>query len=396
MSHTYHQPKPEFFDSKQFKGLTTLLLLGALAGAVMSVFGFFHDRSQFAYSWLFGFTYFFTLCAGSLFWILVHHAADAEWSVVVRRVLENVAALLPITALLFIPVLLCAPILFKWWTIPAGVDEVLDKKRGYLNIPFFLIRSGIYFLGLSTVALLLKSFSTKQDSTKNARYTVLSRRVTFPGIVVLGLSVTFGAFDWLMGLDYKWFSTMWGVYIFAGAAGSSMALLVLLVTWLRGQGFLKVVTREHYYIMGKLMLAFTVFWAYIGFSQYMLIWYSNIPEETSYFIRRNIESWNVLSTMLVIGRFFIPFPILLLQATKKSPKHLCMVAAWMVLMQLLDLYIVVLPMLHSTGFKPHLLDLLPLLTIGCVLAFVFLKRLGSHSLLAVGDPRLEQSLKLTN
>lgn len=395
-SHTYHPPKAEFFDVKQLKGLTTLLLLGIIVGGLASAYGFVYDRSQFAYSWLFGFTYFFTLCAGSLFWILVHHAADAEWSVVVRRVLENLAGLLPAVALSFIPVLICAPILFKWWNIAPGLDPLLDKKRGYLNIPFFVIRSAIYFIGLSAVALMLKRFSTKQDINGDARFTVLSRRLTFPGIVVFGLSLTFGAFDWLMGLDYKWFSTMWGVYIFAGAAGSSMSLLVLLVTWLRSRGYLQLITREHYFIMGKLMLAFTVFWAYIGFSQYMLIWYANIPEETSYFIRRNIESWNLLSTLLVIGRFFLPFPVLLLQATKKNPKYLCMVAVWILLMQLLDIYIVVMPMLHTAGFHFHIMDLLPLLTIGSLLGFLFLKKLGKHSLLAVRDPRMELSIKLTN
>ena len=144
------------------------------------------------------------------------------------------------------------------------------------------------------------------------------RKLGIAGIPIFALSLTFGAFDWLMGLDYNWVSTMWGVYIFAGAAGSSMSLLVLLVTWLRNKGYLKGVTLEHYHIMGKLMLAFCIFWAYIGFSQYMLIWYANIPEETEYFIRRNIASWHTLSTLLVVGRFFLPFPLLLLPVDQED------------------------------------------------------------------------------
>ncbi len=144
------------------------------------------------------------------------------------------------------------------------------------------------------------------------------RKLGIAGIPIFAFALTFSAFDWLMGLDYKWGSTMWGVYIFAGSAGSSMSLLVLLVTWLRSKGYLKGVTIEHYHIMGKLMLAFCIFWAYIGFSQYMLIWYANIPEETEYFIRRNIASWHALSTLLVVGRFFLPLPLLLLQWTKKT------------------------------------------------------------------------------
>ena len=154
-----------------------------------------------------------------------------------------------------------------------------------------------------------------------------------------------------MGLDYQWFSTMWGVYIFAGAALSSMCVLVLIVTALRGAGYLQqVVNLEHYHIMGKLMLSFTIFWAYIGFSQYMLIWYSNIPEETVYFLRRNTASWWYLSQFMVVGHFFVPFLLLLFQRAKKTPTFLCGMAVWILLMHMLDIYIVVLPACTSREF----------------------------------------------
>ena len=200
-----------------------------------------------------------------------------------------------------------------------------------------------------------------------------------------------------MGLDFHWFSTMWGVYIFAGSALSSICVLVLLVTALRRAGYLAgVVTLEHYHIMGKLMLAFTVFWAYIGFSQYMLIWYANIPEETVYFLRRNTGSWNTLNLILVIGHFFLPFVVLLFIGTKKKPLLLCAVAVWILLMHILDLYIIVLPSYHQAGFSPHWLDLVCLLAIGSTLAAVFMKRLGDAPLWPIKDPRLANSLKLKN
>ena len=238
--------------------------------------------------------------------------------------------------------------------------------------------------------------STKQDADGHPRYTITMRKLSFAGIPILAICMTFASVDWLMGLDYKWFSTMWGVYIFAGSAGSGMCLLVLLTTFLRSKGYLSFVTMEHYHIMGKLMLAFCVFWAYIGFDQYMLIWYANIPEETSYFIRRNVGSWNFWSTFLVVFRFFIPFPILLLQGIKKNPKYLCMVAGWILFMQMVDMYIVVMPMFHPKGFSPSLLDLLALIAIGAPLAFIFIKNLGKSSLFPVRDPRLANSIKLTN
>jgi len=166
---------------------------------------------------------------------------------------------------------------------------------------------------------------------------------------------------------------------------------------LRQAGYLKdVVTVEHYHIMGKWMLAFSIFWAYIGFGQYMLIWYANIPEETQFFITRNTESWWALSMLLVIGRFFIAFPILLLRSIKTHPHQLCIVAGWIVCMQMLDMYLVVLPSLHGTGVHISIWDLLSLIAIGATLGFVYLRLVPRTSLFPVRDPRLIESLKLVN
>jgi hypothetical protein len=311
--------------------------------------------------------------------------------------LENIAILLGVMALFFIPVLLLRHHLYEWMNTPAGHDPVLDTKRAYLNWDFFLIR-GIFFLVFFVISTqLLRRFSVRQDKDGNPRFTLLLRKVTFISLPLFAFCLTFGACDWLMSLNYKWFSTMWGVYIFAGAAGSSMSLLVLVITALRRAGYLKdVVTVEHYHIMGKWMLAFTVFWAYIGFSQYMLIWYANIPEETQYFLARNTESWWNLSLLLVVGRFFGPFAILLLQSIKKHPHQLCWMAGWIVCMQALDMYIIVLPALHGTGVHLSLWDFVPLIGMGATLAFVYLRVVGKTSLFPVRDPRLIESLKLVN
>src|SRR5205807_6866391 len=220
-------------------------------------------------------------------------------------------------------------------------------------------------------------FSVAQDRDGNPAYTLKMRKLAFTSLPLFGASLTFGAYDWLLGIDYHWFSTMWGVYIFAGAAGSSMSLLVLVITALRRAGYLKeIVTLEHYHIMGKWMLAFSVFWAYIGFSQYMLIWYANMPEETQYFIVRNTESWWALSMLLVFGRFFGPFAILLLRSIKKNPHQLCWMASWILAMQLLDIYIIVLPAMHGTGVHFSIWDLLAVVAIGATLAFAYLRAVG--------------------
>ncbi len=395
--HTAPMPEGEYFDSRRFTGLSTLLGLIAVVSLALCLVGAFVNPHQFSYSWLFAFAFFFTLCAGCFFWTIVHHATDADWSVVVRRQLENIAVLLGVLEVLFIPILLLRRHLYSWMDIPPGHEAILDSKRAYLNFHWFFIRTIIFFGFWIVASQLLRRFSARQDKDGNPLFTIRMRRLSFISLPLFALCLTFGAVDWMMSLNYRWYSTMFGVYIFAGTAGSSMALLVLVITALRQAGYLKgIVTHEHYHIMGKWMLAFCVFWAYIGFSQYMLIWYANIPEETSYFIRRNIGSWNAMSLFLVIGRFFVPFFFLLLQATKKNPKYLCMVGGWLVFMQLLDIYIIVMPMLHQAGFAPHILDLCALLAIGPLLGFLFLKRLGQQSLFPIRDPRLPESLRLTN
>ena len=279
--------------------------------------------------------------------------------------------------------------------IPPGHEHLLDSKRAYLNWDFFLGRAVLFLGFFAAAALALRRFSVRQDKDGNPRFTIWMRKVAFISLPMFALCLTFGAFDWLMSLNYTWFSTMFGVYIFAGAAGSSMSLLVLVITALRQAGYLKdVVTLEHYHIMGKWMLAFAVFWAYIGFGQYMLIWYANIPEETQFFITRNTESWWALSMLLVIGRFFIPFGILLLQSVKKEPRRLCFVAGWIVCMQMLDMYIIVLPALHGTGVQVSIWDLVSLIAIGATLGFVYLRLVPRTSLFPVRDPRLIESLDI--
>jgi hypothetical protein len=391
------RPEGEYFEANRFGGLSILMALIAFVALGLSIVGAVVDTGQFAFSWLFAFAVFFTLCAGCFFWTIVHHATDAEWSVVVRRQLENIATLLAVMAVFLIPILVLRHHLYEWMNIPPGHDPALDSKRAYLNWNFFLARAVVVFVFFVIASQLLRRFSVRQDKDGNPRFTLKMRKVAFVSLPLFAICLTFGVCDWLMSLNYKWFSTMWGVYIFAGAAGSSMSLLVLVITALRRAGYLQeVVTREHYHIMGKWMLAFTVFWAYIGFSQYMLIWYANMPEETQYFLVRNTESWWVLSTFLVVGRFFGPFAILLLRSIKKRPHQLCWIASWIICMQMLDMYIIVLPALHGTGVHVSVWDFVSLVAIGATLAFVFLRVVGRTSLFPVRDPRLIESLKLVN
>jgi hypothetical protein len=390
-------PEGEYFEPNRFAWLSLLLGVVALVALGLCVVGVFVSRTEFSFSWLFAFAFFFTLCVGCFFWTMVHYAVDAEWTVVVRRQLENLAVLMLVLALFFVPVLLLRHHLYAWMDVRPGLDHVLDRKRGYLNWGFFLGRTIFYFGFFVVASLLLRRLSIRQDKDGNPIYTIRLRQVAFVSLPLFAICLTFGACDWFMSLNYSWFSTMWGVYIFAGTAGSSMALLILVITALRQAGYLKdLVTAEHYHIMGKWLFAFTIFWAYIGFGQYMLIWYANIPEETQYFLARNTQSWWNLSTLLVFGRFFGPFVILLLRSIKRHPHQLCWVAGWLLFMQLLDIYIIILPALHGTGVHVTFWNFVPLIGMGATLAFVYLRLVSRSSMFPVRDPRLIESIRLVN
>ena len=393
MSHHIPIPQSEKFDAKKGVLLKNVFLGAAAIGLSGAAITYFANRELFAHAWLFAFMYFFTVLVGCFFWNCLHHATDSEWSVVVRRQIENLATLLRYIAIFFIPIAFCVTILYTWFSS----DPPVGSKALYLNKPFFWCRAAAFFALLWLLPTILRKRSMAQDKDGASAHTFTMRKVAIAGIPTLALCLTFAGVDWLKALNHHWFSTMWGVYLFAGAAAASMSLIVLVVSWLKSMGYLKVVNEEHYHVMGKFLLTFTVFWAYIGFSQYMLITYANLDEETIYFRVRNTAGWNHLSHLLVGGRFFFMFVVLLFQGTKKS-KLINFCAAWILAMQFLDIFIIVMPEWSPTAFsfKGALASIFPWLGIGGCLGLLFLRHLADGYLFPTKDPRLAESLKLTN
>ena len=272
-------------------------------------------------------------------------------------------------------------------------DHELAEKAAYLNVNFFWLRTFFYFLLFCGVAWTLRRNSLAQDVDGAAIHTIRNRRVAFFMIPVGAIALTFWSFDWIMGLNYRWNSTIWGIYIFSGSALAALCVIILLANALRSGGYLKgVLNTQHNFAFGKLLLAFTLFWSWIAFVQYMLIWYANIPEESVYFTLRSSGSWKVLGVLLVVGHFLVPFTLLLFRAPKANPSFLGLVAGWILAMHLLDVYTMILPVLHPEGFHPAVLDIVALLAIGCTLGAVFLKRLGDSPLWPSRDPRLAEAV----
>lgn len=354
---------------------------------------------QFFFAYLIAYAYFLSIALGGLFFVLVHFAARAGWSVTVRRVAENLMGTLPVFAVLFIPVLVgLHDTHHHWWHAEPGTDPILDHKRPFLNQAFFVIRAVVY-LGLwSFLAWRLRGWSVAQDRSGDPQLTRKLQWWAPPGIAIFAVTLTLAAIDWLKSLDPHWFSTMWGVYYFAGCVLAVHAALVVLVNVFQKEGLLRgVVNAEHFHDLGKMLFAFVVFWTYIAFSQYFLIWYANIPEETLWYQHRTHGSWLWVSQFLMVGHFFVPFFFLLPRGIKRRRATLLMGALWMLVMHYADLYWVVMPVLHEdVMFSGLPVDLLALAGVGFLFlaAFAYLSR--KQPVLAIRDPRLPESLAFEN
>ena len=374
-----------------------LALLG-LGGSL--VFGLASPaaRPQLWHSWLVGALFVLTIALGGLFFVLVQHATQAGWSVVVRRIAENAMATLPFLALLFVPLLFGLGDLFHWSHADAvAADPLLRHKQPYLNVPFFVARTVAYFAVWSALAIWFGRLSRLQDRTGDHELTRRMRRASAPGLLLFALTMTFAAFDWLMSLNPHWYSTIFGVYFFSGAMVAIFAFMSLVSIAARRAGLLvDIVTAEHMHDLGKLLFAFVAFWAYIGFSQFFLIWYGNLPEETGYFAVRLTGSWRAASILLALGHFVVPFFVLLPRTIKRHATALAVTAGWLLFMHLLDLHWLVMPNLHPEGLRPGLLDATALIGSVGVFAAAFGWSLRRQALVPLRDPRLPESLLFDN
>lgn len=362
-----------------------------------------HDKVEIL-QWSFhtSYMYFLSMALGCLFFVLVQFATRAGWSVVVRRFAETYAATLPLFAALFIPMLFGFHSLFHHWTSEeAKSDPILQAKAAYLNEEFFTIRGFIYVIIWSVLGVYYYKNSTKQDETGDKNITFKLQKLSYPGIALFALSVSFCAFDWLMSLNPHWYTTMFGVYYFAGSIMVVYALMLLTTLWLRGTTKLaNYITVEHVHDLGKLLFGFNVFWTYIAFSQYFLIWYGNIPEETEFYAMRTLGEhgahWLPWSIALMVGHFVVPFFFLMSRHIKRQPLLIGLGATWMLVIHYVDIHWLIRPNWHSELNSFGLFDILTLVGIGGLffgLASLLLKR---KSLIPQKDPRLSESLAFEN
>lgn len=372
------------------------LLIGV--GGALALLGAVLNLKQFAYSWLAAYMFVLSFVLGGLFLVLVHHLFDASWSVPIRRVCEHIAALsVPWMAIFFLPIVLLAKTIFVWMTIDPHADHALHAKYPLFTTPGFYLVAIFCFACWWFLSARLRYWSLKQDQTGGADCTRQMRWLASIGIWLFAVTLTFAAIMWMKSLQYQWFSTMYGVYYFAGTVWTALATVYLITAVLQRQGYLKdVVHSDTYYFLGSLLFAFTVFYAYIHFSQYFIIWNANMPEETFWYKVRENGSWWDIGQVIIFGHFFVPFLALLRIDAKLYLPLMAFLGAWAWLMHFVDVCFNVLPVPNPQDF-PLQWIWLPLgcaaFMIGC-LCKAFLKQFLAHPPYPVKDPRLAESLNV--
>ena len=381
-------------------GLQRTALWTGIAGLVVCALGGALAPDYFFRSWLVGWVYWVGISVGSLAILMLHHMTRGAWGLVIRRVLEAAARTLPFLLLLAIPLAFGMDRLYLW-ARPAVVahDALLKAKHVYLNVPFFFGRLAIYLAIWSLFAFVLSRLSWRQDEQGDPRLTRRMQLLAGPGIVIYGLTATLAAVDWLMSIEPHWYSTIYGIYLIGSQGLSALAFLVIFALWLaRRPPMDTVIHPGHFHDWGKLLLAFTMLWAYFNFSQFLIIWSGNLPEEITWYLHRIRGGWGAIALALVAFHFALPFALLLSRDVKRHASRLIGVAILMAVMRIVDLFWQVEPgYVGETGTQNPAfwwMYLAAPVAIGGLWLAWFLRELKRRPLLPVHDPYLAEAVAL--
>ncbi len=352
---------------------------------------------KFFHSYLFSYIFYMGIIFGAVFFIVLQFLTSSGWSVLIRRVsetfLKNIWIMIPLT----IPIFFGLYDLYHWTHAEAvAEDYILQFKSPYLNVTFFSIRVVIYLVVLFVIANYYYRNSVKQDKTADQTITVKLQRYSSVSMILFALVITFFAIDFVMSLDPHWYSTIWGVYYFAGSFTLLLSFTIIIIISLKFSGKLEEVNAEHFHDLGKFLFTFVVFWSYIAFSQYMLIWYANIPEETLFYLNRINGTWRDVSYLLVLGHVIFPIIALVSRNVKRNMKTLLFMAIWMVLIQIVDFYWLVMPNVDVTGIHLDSTDVLVFVSMGGLFFGWFFRNFGKNAIVPFNDPRIKESINLRN
>ncbi len=363
------------------------LAVGAIALALCAL-GFFFDRAEFFRAYLTAYVFVLGIPLGCLGLVMIHHLVGGTWGFAIQRSLEAASATFPLMALLFVPLLFDLPDLFLWARPEAARDPLLLAKAAYLNVPGFIIRAAVYFAVWCALGFFLGRWSAEQDRGSSGAPVRRMQTLSGPGLVLYGLTVTFSAIDWLMSLEPRWYSTIFGMIFMVSHGLVALAFVTGAAYFLgRREPLSRVIAPWVFQDLGNLLLAFVMLWAYLSFSQFLLIWVENLQHEIPWYLHRMSGGWAAIGIALIAVQFALPFVLLLSRAIKRNPASLAAVAAVLALMHWIELVWFVAPSFHPGAFYLHWTAVLAPIGLGGVWLAAFLYRLRNRPLLPFGDPR---------
>jgi hypothetical protein len=379
-------------------------LIVGLVFAVLLIVGVFLPPAmgggvaQFFRSYLLAFVFWVGISLGCLAVLMLQHLTGGAWGMVIRRVLEAATRTLPLLIILFVPLVFGLGHIYEWvqpeHIANAEAREVVTAKHGFLNVPFFLLRTAIYFAIWAALTLLLNKWSGEQDQTAERRLSRNMQKLSGPGLVLFVLTVTFASVDWVMSLEPEWFSTIFGLIFVINWTLTAFSFVIAVMVLLAGREPMEsVVAPSHFQDLGKLLLAFVMMWAYFNFSQYLIIWSGNIPEETVWYLHRTRGGWGWIAIIVIIFHFGLPFLLLLSRDLKRNARKLAFVAIVVFLMRFLDLFWIIGPTFRRENLGLSFMDIVAPVALGGLWVAFFAWQLKKRPLLPINDPYLEQTLE---
>lgn len=378
-------------------GVQRFGVMAMLVGVVLAIIGFVLAGSdvrmdRFYQAYLVAYIFWVGIALGSLAILMTIHLTGGAWGIVIRRPLEAATRTIPLMAVLFLPIVFGMSHLYEWTHPEAANDPMVQEKALYLNTTFFLVRQVFYFAVWSTLAMLLTRWSAEQDRTGDPHIVTRLERLSGGGLVVHGLILTFATVDWVMSINPHWFSTIWGLLFLVGQGLSALAFAIVIVVMLSQYSPLnRVVTSHHLHDLGKLLFAFLMLWAYLSFSQFLIIWSANTTEEIPHYLVRMRNGYEWLGVVLIVLHFAVPYALLLSRDLKRDTTRIKVVAAWLVFIRLADYFWLVAPELHEQ-FSVNLLDVALPIALGGIFLALFASELRARPLLPLNDPGLEKAL----
>jgi hypothetical protein len=369
------------------------LIVGVIFSLLLAVGGLL-DRTQFFRSYLVAYLFWTGIALGSLAILLLQHLTGGAWGLVIRRVLEAATRTLPLMAALFIPIIVGAHQIYPWTHEEEMATPALkEKARLYLNLPFFSGRAALYFAIWLLLAYLLNKWSLEQDRTADPRFAKNMRQLSAPGLLLFFVTVTFASVDWAMSLNPDWFSTIYGLLFAIAWALSALALAIAIMSFLTNrEPMSRIVRPNHFQDLGKLMLAFVMLWAYFAFSQFLIVWSGNLPEEIQWYLPRVRGGWGAIAISVVFFHFAFPFLLLLSASLKRNARKLVMLAGLILVMRFVDLFWMIVPEFRPTAFHVNPLDVVAPIAIGGLWFAAFSRQLVKRPLIPVNDPQYDSVL----